>query len=134
MHEVADAGEAAAEGSAGVQVSKVLGLEAGAAGELKGEGIAEGKHDGGGGCGGKIESTGFAIDGTIDRDGGGESEGGGAAPGEGEQRNAKAGEGGEEANELFGFAGIGEGEDGVRGGERAKVTVESLSGMEEYGG
>ena len=54
VHEVADAGEALAERAAGVDVGEVLGLEAGLAAELEGEGVAEGEHGGGAGGGGEI--------------------------------------------------------------------------------
>ncbi len=45
-----------------------------------------------------------------------------------------AGEDGEQTEDLFGLAGVGEGEDEVAGGDHAEVAVEGFGGVEEEGG
>jgi len=134
VHEVADAGETAAERAAGVEVGEVVGLEAGLAGELEGEGVAEGEHGGGGGGGREIEGAGLLGDADVEVDEGGGGERGGGGSGEADDGHAEAGEDGQQAEQFFGLAGVGEGEDEVAAGEHAEVAVEGFDGMEEAGG
>ena len=60
LHELTDGGEAAAEVAAGVQLGEVVRLEVEAAADVEGEGVAEGEHGRGGGCGGELVGAGFA--------------------------------------------------------------------------
>jgi hypothetical protein len=134
VHEVADAGEAAAEASTGVELRELLGLEAAAAADLEGEGVAEGEHDGGRCGGGEVEGAGLGGDGAVEGDEGGLGEGGGGFAAERDDGRAEVLEGGQEGEEFFGFAGGGEGEDEVAGGDHAEVAVEGLGRMEVVGG
>ena len=56
------------------------------------------------------------------------------AAAEGDERVGEALERGKEVEELFGFAAVGEGEDGVAGGDHAEVAVDGFGGVEEVGG
>ncbi len=107
VHEVADAGEAAAEAATGVELGEVFRLEAAAAADLEGEGVAEGEHDGGGGGGGKVEGAGLGGDGGVEGKDGGLGEGGGGFAAEGDDLVAEVLEGGQEGEDLLGLAGGG---------------------------
>ncbi len=134
MHEIADAAEALADAASGVEVGEVFGLPIFAPAEFEGEGVAEGEHDGGGGGGGEVERAGFGVDADVEEDVGGLSESAGGVAAEGDEGSGKALEGGEDAEEFFGLATVGEGEDGVAGGDEADVAVDGFGGVEEVGG
>ena len=131
VHEIADTGEATAEAAPGVEVGEMLWGEVAAVAEGEGEGVAERKHDGGGGGGGEVEGTGLGVYRGVQDDGAGLREGGGGAGAEGHEGDLHALESGEEAEEFFGLAAVGEGDEDVMGGEHAEVAVDGFGGMEE---
>jgi hypothetical protein len=61
VHEVAGAGEAAAEASAGVKLGEAGCVEAAAPADFEGERVAEREHDGGGGGGREVEAQASAV-------------------------------------------------------------------------
>lgn len=109
LHDLTDGGEAAAEVAAGVEAGEVAGLEVEAAAYVEREGIAEGEHGRGGCRGGELVGAGFAGDGDVEGVRAGGSEGGCVAAAEADEGDAEAGKDGEQAEELFGFAGVREG-------------------------
>lgn len=134
VHDVAYAGEASAEASAGVKVGEVVGFEAGAAAELEGDRVAQGQHDGGGGCRGEVERAGLFADANVQGDYGGVGQRGAEGRGEGDDAHLQPREHREQANQFLCFPGVGERDDDVAGGKDAEVTVEGLDGMEKDGG
>ena len=96
MHEVVDAGEALAEAASGVEFGEVFGFPAAAATYFEGEGVAESKHHGGGGCGGQVEGAGFGVYAGVEDDVAGLRESGGGAAAEGDELIGQAFEDGEE--------------------------------------
>ena len=134
MHELADAGETPAELATGVEVGKIVRLEAERAADLDGEGIAEREHGGGGGGGCQLHIAGLAGDADVERNDAGLGEGGGVASAEADKRDADAFEGGDELEQLVGFAGVRESEDDVAAGEDADVAVEGFGGVQKVRG
>jgi len=134
VHQLADAGETFADAATRMQVGEVFGLPATATAYFESESIAQREHDRSGGGGGEVERTGFGGDAGVEEDAAGLSEGGGGAAGDGDERGGEAPEGGQEAKELFGLAAVGEGEDGVAGGDHAHVAVDGFGGVEEVSG
>lgn len=134
MHEFSDAGEASTDSTSGVEIGEVLGTPATASTYFEGEGVAEGKHDRGGGCRREVERAGFDGDAGVEMDVAGLGERGGGAPRESDERGGEALEGWDEAEELFGLTAVGEGQNRVAGGDHAHVAVDGLRGVEEVCG
>jgi len=133
VHEVANEGEAFAEFAARVEVCEVLGSEALAEADGDGERVAEGEHGGGGGGGGQVHAAGFAFNGAVEGDIGGLGEGAGGVAAEADEGVALALEGGEEAEDFFGFAAGGKRDDDIAGHEDAEVAVDRFGRVEEEG-
>jgi hypothetical protein len=131
MHELCDGGEAFAELTTWMQLGEVLRLEVEASADVDGEGVAEGEHGGCGRGGRELVVAGFAVDGDVQRDGAGCGERGAGAAGDGDERYAEAWKDGQEAKELFAFAGVGEREENVSAGEQAEIAVQRFGGVEE---
>ena len=131
MHEVSDAGEASADAATGVQVREVFGSPTAAATDFESERVAESEHDRCGGGGSEVEPAGFGGDAGVEKDVAGLGERGRGAAGERNERDGEALERGEQAEEFFGFAAVGEGDDGVARCEHAHVAVDGFRGMEE---
>lgn len=131
VHELLDAGQALAELAAGMEGGEVLGAETFFEGDGDGEGVSKGEHGGGGRGGGKAHAAGLGGDAAIEGDVAGESEGGLGVAAEADERVAGALDGGEEAEDFFGFAAGGEGDYDVSLGQHAEVSVDGLGGVEE---
>ena len=134
-HDIGDFGEeGTAEGSAGVVAGEVFFFESAGLEEDHGEGVSEDEHGGGGGGGGEVEWAGFAFDAGVEGLVGVAGESGVLSAGEGDEMDAGSFEEGEEVEKFGGFAGLGEGEDGVAIGDEAEVAVEGVLGIEDDGG
>ncbi len=134
VHEFANACQAASDAASGVQVCEVFCAPSAAATGFKSKGIAEREHDGGRSGGGEVERAGFAGGAGVEEDVCGLRKRGGAAAAEGDEGCVEALENGEEAEELFGFAAVGEREDGVPGGKHAEIAVYGFGSVEEVSG
>jgi hypothetical protein len=134
VHQVAYACEADSEAASGVEVGEVGGVEAAAAAELEGEGVSEGEHDGGGGGGCEIERAGLGGDTDVEEDVRRLGEAGVGCARECDEGGGEPFEDREDEEELFGFAAVREGDDGVAGRDHAEVSVDGFGGVEEVSG
>jgi hypothetical protein len=117
-----------------VEAGVFLAGEAAGTEEGDGEGVADGEGDGGGGGGDEVEGAGFALDGGVEDEVGMLGEGGLEVAGEGDDARAGALEDGQEIDEFVGFAGVGEGEDGVSGWRRPRSPCMASEGCRTVAG
>jgi hypothetical protein len=134
VHQVAYTGEADSQAAARVEVGEVGGVKAAAATEFEGQGVSESEHDGGGGGGSEIERAGFGGDADVEEYVGRLGEAGVGCAGQGDEGGGEPLEDREDEEEFFGFAAVGEGDDGVAGSDHAEVSVDGFGGVEEVCG
>lgn len=134
MHQLPNAGEAATELTARVQIGKVLCLEAESVADVDGESVAQREHGGCRGRGRELERTGFAGDADVERHDAGLRERGRGASAKTDESRPDAGNGGQEAEQFFGLAAVGEGEEDVAAAEDADIAVEGFAGVEKLRG
>ena len=130
---VFDAEKFIAEAPSGMERGKIVGLEAAAFEKGNGEGIADGHRDRGAGRGSEVEGASFFLDADVEDNVAGAGKSGFRIAGESDERHFQTLQCFEETEDFFGFAAVGDGEQGVAASEHAQIAVESFGGVKKKG-
>jgi hypothetical protein len=132
VHQLVHAEEALAELAARVEPREVLVGEAARLHHRHRQSVADGERRGGGGGGREVERARLLPDGDREVDVGESRERASVAAGDGDERNAETLQGLDEAQDLFGGAGVGGGEHEVALDQHPEVAVDRFRRVEEH--